>query len=126
MLGQMQQHPLMVAVAADARRAASRHHRGGLAHHRGATSTAPPTPRWSAALAGWCTGLHRLGIEPGDRVGTLAWNGFRHLEIYYAVAGMQAVCHTINPRLHPDDIAYIVNHAEDRVLCADTTFVPLL
>ena len=55
--------------------------------------------------------LQRLEIGEGDRVGTLAWNGYRHLEVYYAAPGMRAICHTINPRLHPDDIAYIINHA---------------
>ena len=61
-----------------------------------------------------------------DRVATLAWNGFRHFEIYYAVAGSGAVIHTINPRLFPDQIAYIANHAEDRVVFYDTTFAPLI
>jgi fatty-acyl-CoA synthase len=70
--------------------------------------------------------LSALGVRPGERVGTLAWNTFRHLEIYYAVSGMGAVCHTINPRLFPEQIAYIVNHAEDAVLCFDTTFAPLV
>src|SRR5580693_5690930 len=70
--------------------------------------------------------LQRLGAGAGDRVGTLAWNGFRHLEVYYAAPGMQAICHTINPRLHPDDIAYIINHARDRVLFVDASFAPLL
>jgi fatty-acyl-CoA synthase len=70
--------------------------------------------------------LQKLGVEPGDRVGTLAWNGFRHLEVYYAAPGMQAICHTINPRLHPDDIAYIINHAQDKVLCVDSSFAGLI
>src|SRR5687767_8710537 len=70
--------------------------------------------------------LKRLGVKPGDRVATLAWNGYRHFEIYYAVAGSGAVIHTINPRLFPDQIAYIANHAEDRVLFYDTTFAPLV
>src|ERR1700691_6240276 len=70
--------------------------------------------------------LQTLGVGAGDRVGTLAWNGYRHLEVYYAAPGMGAICHTINPRLHPDDIAYIVTHAGDAVLFADTTFVSLL
>ncbi len=68
----------------------------------------------------------RLASEPHDRVGTLAWNGHRHLEIYYAAPGMGAICHTINPRLHPDDIAYIINDAADRVLFADTSFAALI
>ena len=61
-----------------------------------------------------------------DRVGTLAWNDYRHLEVYYAASGMQAICHTINPRLAPDDIAYIINHAGDSVLFVDPGFAPLI
>jgi 3-(methylthio)propionyl---CoA ligase len=70
--------------------------------------------------------LQKLGVGPHDRVGTLAWNGYRHLEVYYAAPGMQAICHTINPRLHPDDIAYIINHAQDKVLFVDCSFAPLI
>lgn len=70
--------------------------------------------------------LLALGVGPGDRVGTLAWNTHRHLEIYYAAGGAGMVCHTINPRLFPDQIAGIIQHARDAVLCADLTFVPLL
>ena len=70
--------------------------------------------------------LQRLGVKADDRVATLAWNGFRHLELYYAVSGMAAICHTINPRLSPDDIAYIANDASDVVIFADTSFAPLI
>jgi len=70
--------------------------------------------------------LGRLGVGDGDRVGTLAWNGYRHLELYYGISGMGAVMHTINPRLFPDQIVYIINHAEDRYVCFDLTFVPLV
>jgi len=70
--------------------------------------------------------LQALGVGAGERVGTLAWNGYRHLELYYGVSGSGAVLHTINPRLHPEQIAYIVNHAEDQVLCFDLTFLPLV
>jgi fatty-acyl-CoA synthase len=70
--------------------------------------------------------LQRLDIGPAERVGTLAWNSFRHLELYYGVSGMGAICHTINPRLSPDDIVYIVNHAADGVIFADLTFIPLI
>jgi fatty-acyl-CoA synthase len=70
--------------------------------------------------------LSGLSVGVGDRVGTIAWNGYRHLEIYYGVSGMGAVCHTMNPRLHPDQLSYIINHAEDRVLFVDLTFVPLV
>ncbi|MGY0194921.1 3-(methylthio)propionyl-CoA ligase [Leptothrix sp. BB-4] len=70
--------------------------------------------------------LAALGTQPGDRIGTLAWNSHRHLEIYYAVSGSQRVCHTINPRLFPEQIAWIVNDAADQVLCFDLTFLPLV
>lgn len=70
--------------------------------------------------------LGALGVQQGERVGTLAWNGYRHLEIYYAVSGTGAVCHTVNPRLFPEQIAYIVNHAEDKYVFFDMTFLPLV
>ena len=70
--------------------------------------------------------LIALGIKPGDRVATLAWNGYRHFELYYAISGIGAVCHTINPRLFPEQIAYIGNHAGDVALFFDLTFVPLV
>ena len=70
--------------------------------------------------------LRTLGIESGDRVGTLAWNTWRHLALYFGVSGSGAVLHTVNPRLFPEQIDYIVNHAEDKVLFFDTTFAPLV
>lgn len=70
--------------------------------------------------------LVSLGVTPGDRVATLAWNNHRHFELYFAISGMGAVCHTINPRLAADQMAYILNHAEDKVLFVDPTFVPLV
>jgi len=70
--------------------------------------------------------LRRLGIGPGDRVGTLAWNTYRHFELYYGISGIGAVCHTINPRLFDEQIVYIVNHAADRLLFVETSFVPLI
>ena len=70
--------------------------------------------------------LIELGVEPGERVATLAWNGYRHLEAYYGTTGFGAVCHTINPRLFPEQIAYIVNHADDAYVLFDTTFAPLV
>lgn len=70
--------------------------------------------------------LREFGIKLGDRVATLAWNGYRHLEAYYAVSGSGAVLHTINPRLHPEQISYIVNHAEDQYLLFDITFLPIV
>src|SRR5262245_16102904 len=70
--------------------------------------------------------LGKLGVAMHDRVATLAWNSFRHFEIYYEVAGSGAVIHTINPRLFPDQITYIANHAEDKVVFFDLTFAPLV
>ena len=70
--------------------------------------------------------LARLGVGFGDRIATLAWNGYRHFELYYGISGMGAVMHTINPRLFPDQIAWIANHAEDKVLFFDSTFLPLV
>ena len=70
--------------------------------------------------------LARLALTAGDRVGTLAWNGHRHLEIYYGASGSELVCHTINPRLFPEQIAWIANDAQDQVLCFDLTFLPLV
>ncbi|MEE8258245.1 MAG: AMP-binding protein, partial [Sphingomonadales bacterium] len=70
--------------------------------------------------------LKGLGVKPSDCVGTLAWNNHRHLELWYAISGSGAICHTINPRLFPKQIAYIINHAEDKVLFFDLTFLPLV
>ena len=70
--------------------------------------------------------LNSLGVKPGDRVATLAWNGYRHLELYYGISGMGAVCHTVNPRLFVEQIVYIINHAEDRMVFFDLTFVDLV
>jgi fatty-acyl-CoA synthase len=70
--------------------------------------------------------LASLGVGAGDRVATLAWNGYRHFEAFYAISGMGAVMHTINPRLFPEQIVYIVNHAEDKFVFFDLTFVPLI
>jgi len=70
--------------------------------------------------------LKTLGIEPGDRVATLAWNDYRHLECYYGISGAGYVCHTINPRLFPEQLIFIINHAEDRWIFTDVMFVPLL
>jgi fatty-acyl-CoA synthase len=70
--------------------------------------------------------LPALQVASGDQVATLAWNGYRHFELYFAVSGSGAVLHTLNPRLHPEQIAWIVNHAEDKALCFDLTFLPII
>jgi fatty-acyl-CoA synthase len=70
--------------------------------------------------------LTTLGVNPGDRVATLAWNSFRHVELYYAIGGIGAVCNTVNPRLAVEDIAYIINHAEDQILFTEPDMAPLV
>jgi len=70
--------------------------------------------------------LDKMGLEHGDRVATIAWNDYRHLEIYYGVSGAGYVCHTINPRLFPEQLIFVINHAEDRWIFTDLMFVPLL
>jgi acyl-CoA synthetase (AMP-forming)/AMP-acid ligase II len=125
MLGLMQAQPMMISRLLTH---AARHHASGEVvsrTHDGSIHRTNwgETERRARRLA---RVLQRLGIGDGDRVGTLAWNDYRHLEVYYAAPGMQAICHTINPRLHPDDIAYIINHAADRVLFVDIGFAPLL
>src|SRR5688572_5886890 len=125
MHGLMMDQPLLIS---DLLRHAERHHgsteivsktvEGAIHRH-----TYRDAHRRARQLA---NALQKLGVRMHDRVATLAWNGFRHYEIYYAVAGSGAVIHTINPRLFPDQIAYIVNHAEDRIVFYDTTFAPLV
>ncbi|MEY2730361.1 MAG: hypothetical protein RL584_1487 [Pseudomonadota bacterium] len=70
--------------------------------------------------------LQALGIQPSDRVATLAWNGYRHMELYFGVSGIGSVLHTVNPRLHPDQVVWIADHAEDQILFFDLTFLPLI
>jgi len=84
---------------------------------------------WAGIRRASCQVAHALaalGVQPGERVGTLAWNSWRHLALYFGVSGSGAVLHTINPRLFPEQIAYIANHAEDKVLFFDVTFAPLV
>ena len=83
-------------------------------------------PEMAARTRQLANALEALGARPEDRIGTIAWNTYRHLEIYYASSGMGAVCHTMNPRLPPEQMIYIVNHAEDRFIFVDLTFLPLL
>ncbi|GAA6179798.1 3-(methylthio)propionyl-CoA ligase [Shimia sp. NS0008-38b] len=71
-------------------------------------------------------GLTAQGMTFGDRIATLAWNGYRHLELYYAISGAGGVCHTINPRLSAEQMTYIITHAQDTMLCVDLTFVPIV
>ena len=70
--------------------------------------------------------LTKLGVKTHDRVATIAWNNSRHFETYFAVSGMGAILHTLNPRYSPDQLIYILNHAEDSILIIDPTFIPLV
>jgi fatty-acyl-CoA synthase len=125
MLGLMMDRPLLISAIA---RHAERMH-----PHREIVSITSDQPRhrytYAQAFARsrkLANALRRLGLEQGDRVATLAWNDFRHFEIYAGVSGSGFVCHTLNPRLFEEQIVYIVNHAEDRWLFLDPAFVPLL
>ena len=70
--------------------------------------------------------LHHLGVKPGDRVGTFSWNNYQHLELYFGIPGAGAVCHTLNIRLSAEQLLYIIDHAEDKVIFVDSSLVPLL
>ena len=70
--------------------------------------------------------LDALKIQPGERVASIAWNGYRHLEMYFGVSGSGRVLHTINPRMHPEQIAWVIHHAQDQVVCFDMTFLPIV
>ncbi len=124
MQGCMQRRPLLISSLI---RHAARHHgtaevvsreTDGTISRSDYASIERRARRLAAALRG-------LGIGAGDRVATLAWNTARHLEIFYAVSGMGAICHTVNPRLAPADIGYILHHAEDRLVLVDPSFLPL-
>ena len=125
MLGLMQSQPLLISGLIDF---AERHHGDaeivsrrveGDIHRYTYKDAAQRARRLANALDG-------LDLAFSDRVATLAWNGYRHFELYYGVSGTGRVLHTINPRLHPDQIVWIADHAEDQVLCFDLSFLPLV
>ncbi|MFN9503418.1 MAG: 3-(methylthio)propionyl-CoA ligase [Rubrivivax sp.] len=125
MFGLMQEQPLLISQLLEF---AARHHPDGEIvsrrvegdiHRYGYAQAAQRSAQVAHAL-------DRLGLGFSDRVATLAWNGYRHFELYFGVAGSGRVLHTINPRLSPDQIVWIANHAEDQVLCFDMTFLPLI
>jgi fatty-acyl-CoA synthase len=125
MQGLMMEQPLLVAsllVHAErhhgAQEIVSRRVEGDIHRYR-YRDLAQRARRMANALAG-------LGVQPGERVATLAWNGYRHMEMYFAASGSGAVLHTLNPRLHVEQLAYIIDHAEDRVVFFDLTFLPLI
>jgi fatty-acyl-CoA synthase len=125
MLGLMQNQPLLISSLIDF---AQRHHgdvevvsrrvEGDI--HRYTYADVASRSRQVA------NALDAAGLAFSDRVATLAWNGYRHLELYFGVSGSGRVLHTVNPRLHPDQIAWVLNHAEDAVMCFDLTFLPLI
>ncbi len=125
MIGQMMQQPLLISSLLVH---AERHHpEGEIVSRRVEGDIHRTTYKALAARSRQVAkALATLGVAFGDRVGTLAWNGHRHMELYYGVSGSGAVLHTINPRLHPDQITYIADHAEDQLLCFDMTFLPLI
>ena len=125
MFGSMMQQPLLISSLLVH---AERHHGEqevvsrrveGDIHRSTYRELAARSRRMAKALAA-------LGVNSGERVATLAWNGYRHMELYYAVSGSGAELHTLNPRLHPDHVVYIADHAEDAVLFFDLTFLPLV
>ncbi len=125
MLGLMQEHPLLISTLLEF--AAAYHGDTEIVSRRVEGDIHRTTYAKARARAMQCANaLAALGIEPQDRVGTLAWNGYRHFELYYGVSGSERILHTVNPRLHPDQIAWIVNHADDRALCFDLTFAPIV
>lgn len=125
MQGQMMHRPLRIIDIL--RHAAEAHGEEGIVSARVEGDLHRQSyPETLARAAGLAHALTALGVGMGDRVATLAWNGHRHVELYYAVSGMGAVCHTINPRLSREQLIYIIAHAGDRVLCVDADLVPLV
>jgi acyl-CoA synthetase (AMP-forming)/AMP-acid ligase II len=125
MLGLMQHHPLLISSLI--LHAAKAHPHGEIVSrtiegpiHR---CTYVDIERRAGQVANLLTSL---GVERGERVGSLAWNSYRHLELFFGTSGMGAVLHTINPRLFPEQLEYIINHAEDQHLCFDVCFTPLV
>jgi fatty-acyl-CoA synthase len=125
MLGLMQDRPLLISSLVE--HAATFHP---------ATEIVSRLPEGTVHRTNWCDmcllsrqvaqAMQVLGVHAGERVGTLAWNSYRHLSLYYGVSGSGAVLHTVNPRLFPEQIDYIINHAEDQVLFFDVGFAPLV
>ena len=125
MFGLMQQQSLQISSLIDF---AARHHGDGEVVSRRVEGdihryTWADVAKRSHRVA---NALDAMKLQQGDRVATLAWNGYRHLELYFGVSGSGRVLHTVNPRLHPDQIVWIANHAEDEILCFDMTFLPIV
>jgi 3-(methylthio)propionyl---CoA ligase len=125
MLGQMQSQPLLISTLIVH---AERHHASGEIVSRRVEGDIHRSNWGQVAVRARkvANALNALNLTFGDRVATLAWNGYRHLELYFGVSGTGHVLHTLNPRLHPEQLTWIVNHAEDKVVCFDMTFLPLV
>lgn len=125
MLGLMQEQPLLISNLIDF---AERHHGDGEIVSRRVEGDIHRYSWADVAARSRQVGnaLDALHLAFSDRVATLAWNGYRHLELYFGVSGSGRVLHTVNPRLHPEQIAWITNHAEDQVMCFDMTFLPII
>ncbi|MEX8195110.1 3-(methylthio)propionyl-CoA ligase [Comamonas guangdongensis] len=125
MLGLMQSQPLLISSLIEF---AARHHRDAeIVSRRVEGDIHRYTYKDLAGRARQlANALDAMGLQPGDRVASLAWNGYRHMEMYFGVSGSGRVLHTVNPRLHPEQIAWIINHAEDRALCFDLSFLPII
>jgi len=125
MLGLMQNQPLMISSLIEH---ANRHHgEGEIVSRRVEGDLHRCTYKEITARSRQVAhALDLMQLAFGDRVATLAWNGYRHLELYFGVSGTGRVLHTLNPRLHPEQIAWIANHAQDQVLCFDMSFLPII
>ena len=124
MLGQMMQKPLLISALIDH---AARYHGGTRIVSVNTTGGIEETSWGGIAENARRLGsaLTKLGLDPQARCGTIAWNNRRHMEIYFGTSGAGFICHTINPRLHPEQLAYIINHADDKVLFLEPTFLPI-
>ena len=125
MLGLMQSQPLLISSLIES---AARHHGDAeIVSRRVEGDIHRYTYRdLSARAKRLANALDAMQLQLGERVASLAWNGYRHMEMYFGVSGSGRVLHTINPRLHTDQIAWVVNHAEDQVLCFDSSFLHLV
>ncbi|WP_170325093.1 long-chain-fatty-acid--CoA ligase [Ruegeria arenilitoris] len=125
MLGQMMTQPLLISSLINH---ADKYH-GQTEIYSVETDGSVTETNWAEVAVNarrLASALTKLGLEPQARIGTMAWNNRRHLEIYFATSGAGFVCHTVNPRLFPEQLTYIINHAQDRVLFFDATFIPLV
>ena len=125
MLGLMQNQPLLISSLIDF---AERHHGDGEIVSRRVEGDLHRYTYKELAVRSRqvANALDGMNLAFSDRIATLAWNGYRHMELYFGVSGSGRVLHTLNPRLHPDQVVWIANHAEDQVLCFDASFLPIV